>query len=226
MIPVIAFVGEKGSGKTTILEQVIDSLVERGRKVGVIKHTTHQFRLDYAQTDTARLYQAGAKMVAIAGEKGLGFYGKLEEPLSPEAMRDLFFPKIDLILTEGFKSSTLPKVLVTVSGKIPQWAGELKGLIAVVSSETTDLKAKHFLPDQLEPLVDLLEDYINRLSRKREVNIYLDGRKLQLKPFVKDLFLNTITALVGSLKETSDARRIQITIDLPEGIKVIAPGDK
>jgi len=226
MIPVIAFVGEKGSGKTTILEQVIDSLVERGRKVGVIKHTTHQFRLDYAQTDSARLYQAGAKMVAIAGEKGLGFYGKLEEPLSPEAMRDLFFPKIDLILTEGFKSSTLPKVLVMVSGKTPQWAGELKGLIAVVSSETTDLKAKHFLPDQLEPLVDLLEDYINRLSRKREVNIYLDGRKLQLKPFVKDLFLNTITALVGSLKETSDARRIQITIDLPEGIKVIAPGDK
>ena len=218
MIPIIAFVGEKGSGKTTLLERVIDLLVERGRKVGVIKHTTHSFTLDYKETDTNRLYQAGSKFIAISSREKIGFYGDVENELLPEEIRDLFFPRLDVILTEGYKSSHLPKILVALNGNIPEWADGLGGLIAVVCPHKPNLNAKHFLPEQINELVGLIEDYCQRLSGKREVKIYLDSRSLQIKPFIKDLFLNTILAMVSSLKDVEGAKRIQISIDLPEGI--------
>ncbi len=220
MIPIIAFVGEKKSGKTMMLEKVIGVLAGRGIKVGVVKHTGHGFRFDYPETDTHRLYAAGANMVAISGTGELGLYGKAGSEADPEAVRDLFFPPFDLVLAEGFKRSNLPKIVVAGSGKLPDWARDLAGLIAVVSPKRPGFKIRHFRPGQIAGLADLLEGYIQAHRKKREVQIYLDGKRLQLKPFIKDFFLNSITAMVGSLRDAGGAKRIQISIDLPEGVTV------
>ena len=60
MTAVISFIGHHNSGKTTIITQVITSLLERGFRVGAVKHAPQLDDLDSADTDSARLRDAGA----------------------------------------------------------------------------------------------------------------------------------------------------------------------
>lgn len=225
MIPIIGFIGEKKSGKTRILQGVIAVLTKKGKKVGVIKHTSHGFQLDYPETDSYKLYRAGAKKVALLGHGEFGFYGTVEGELGLEQVRDLYLPELDVVLVEGFKDAAAPKVLIALSGKAPGWAKDTGGLIGVVSPKSTGLKVKHFKPSQTRELAKLIEGYIKIHRHKREVKIYLDGKELFIKPFIKDFVLNTAVGMVGSLRDASGARRIQISIDLPEGVKVPAPAE-
>ncbi len=225
MIPMIAFVGEKKNGKTFILEKLIPVLIQRGENIGVLKHTGHGFKLDYPETDTFKFSRAGAKMVAIAGKGKVGIYGEPGFDPDPEAARDLFLPALDAVLVEGYKSSHLPKIIVALKGNLPDWAKDLPGLIAVVSPKKPEFKVKYFKPNQIGKIADLVEGYIETHRKKREVKIYLDGKSLQIKPFIKDFFLNTIVAMVASLRDSAGAKRIQITIDLPEGVTVPIAGE-
>jgi len=218
MIPIIGFVGEKKSGKTSVLQKVINHLSEKGYKIGVIKHTAHGFRLDYPETDSFKLYEAGARKIAVSGHSQLGIYGEAEPELGAEQIRDLFLSEMDLILVEGYRNASIPKVLVALSQEIPEWAKGLGGLIAIISKDKPDFEIKHFLPEQVQELAKLVEEYIKRHRGKREVKIYLDGRELKIKSFIKDFFLNTLSGMIGSLKQTQGAKRVQITIYIPDGI--------
>jgi len=226
MIPIIGFVGDKKSGKTAVLETVIAELKKKGGKVGVIKHTTHGFQLDYPRTDSAKLAKAGAKKVVLLGHGRIGLYGQEKREPGPEQVRDLYLSDLDLVLLEGFKNALVPKVLVALNAPAPKWAKETGGLIAAVSSKKTGLKLKHFKPGQTKQLAKLIESYIKTHRAKREVKIYLDGKPLQIKPFIKDFCLNTITGMIGSLHHSAGARRIQISIHLPKGLSVPLPGGR
>jgi len=225
MIPIIGFVGDKKSGKTAVLEAVIAELKKKGRKVGVIKHTTHGFQLDYPHTDSAKLAKAGAKKIVLLGDRRIGLYGAEQGEPEPERVRDLYLSELDVVLVEGFKNAAIPKVLVALNAPAPKWAKEIGGLIAAVSKNKTGLKVRHFQPGRTKELALLVEGYIKSHRKKREVKIYLDGRSLQIKPFIKDFCLNTIVGIIGSLRDSRGAKRIQITIDLPKGVSVSIPGD-
>jgi len=225
MIPIIGFVGEKKSGKTLMLEAVIRVLSKKGRKIGVIKHTRHGFKLDYPETDSSRLMNSGARKVLMLGNGQIGVYGAESPEPSVEQARDLYFPELDLVLVEGYKDAAVPKVLVALSGKVPAWGKNLPGLIAVVAPKKTALKASQFKPSQAAQLAGLVDGYVKLHRGKREVNIYLDGEKLQIKPFIKDFFLNSINGMIGSLSGAKGAKRIQISIEIPEGVSVPIPGE-
>ena len=225
MIPIIGFVGEKKSGKTLILQKVIALLAKNKFKIGVIKHTGHGFKIDHPDTDSYKLFASGAKKIALLGHGEVGFYGKAAPEPSPEQVRDLYLPEMDAVLVEGFKDAAIPKVLIALSGSVPKWAKDTGGLIAVVSPKKTELKVRHFTPAQAGELSKLVEGYIKAHRHKREVKIYLDGKELFIKPFIKDFVLNTTVGMIGSLRDAAGARRIQISIDLPEGMKVPIPGE-
>ena len=61
---VLAVSGAHNSGKTTLLEKLIPLLRARGLKVGVIKHDGHDFTPDVPGTDSFRLREAGAVILA------------------------------------------------------------------------------------------------------------------------------------------------------------------
>ncbi len=224
MIPIIGFVGEKKSGKTMVMELVLKALAKKRRKVAVVKHAVHGFQFDYPRTDSTRVMAAGARKVAILGGGKLGVYGSQSPEPSLEQVRDLFFPEMDLVLVEGYKDSPAPKVLVCLSGKPPAWGKGLPGLIAVVAPNQTGLNVRHFKPSQSGQLAGLIDRYVRMHRGKREVNIYLDGRKLQIKPFIKDFFLNSINGMIGSLNDARNAKRIQISMEIPQGVSVPKPG--
>ena len=65
--PMVAVIGKKHSGKTTLTVRLCAELHRRGHRVMTIKHGSHTFNIDPATTDTYRHYHDGhAERVAMA----------------------------------------------------------------------------------------------------------------------------------------------------------------
>jgi molybdenum cofactor guanylyltransferase len=115
--PVLAVCGFSGSGKTTLLEAAIPRLVERGLSVAVVKHDAHGFEVDRPGKDSDRLFRAGAT-VALRGlhqqfeRRGAGAVLSLESTL------ERFGCDHDLLLIEGHKDTTLPKLWLGREGQL------------------------------------------------------------------------------------------------------------
>ena len=109
-IKALSFVAKSGTGKTTMLEKVIHELKNRGYKVGVIKHDAHRFDIDHPGKDSYRLAAAGADTMLIASPEKLALIKR--HPVAPpvDELLETYFPDVDIVLTEGFKKSGLPKI--------------------------------------------------------------------------------------------------------------------
>ena len=108
----VSFVAKSGTGKTTLLEKVIAELKGRGYRVGVIKHDAHRFDIDHPGKDSYRLAAAGADTMLISSPEKLAIIKK--HPVAPpiEELIASYFQDVDIVLTEGFKLSGMPKVEV------------------------------------------------------------------------------------------------------------------
>ncbi len=106
----VSFVAKSGTGKTTLLEKVIACLKEQGYKVGVIKHDAHRFEIDHPGKDSYRLAAAGADTMLIASPEKLALIKRHEEAPPVEELIASYFDDVDIILTEGFKKSSMPKI--------------------------------------------------------------------------------------------------------------------
>jgi molybdopterin-guanine dinucleotide biosynthesis protein MobB len=118
-IPVLGIVATRSnSGKTTLLERLIQSLADQGVSVSVVKHVHHDFDLESPGKDSFRFRQAGSVQVMVASEKR---WGLLSENRDPAQYPDLNYliaqmdlSSIDLLLVEGLKESDFPKIEVSL----------------------------------------------------------------------------------------------------------------
>lgn len=109
--PLLAIVGRKHAGKTTLVVQLAAALRRRGLRVMTIKHGSHTFSLDPQATDTWRHFHEGeAEGVAMIAPDRLAVVMRRSEEETPAAIAQRFFPDADLVLCEGFKGSPLPKL--------------------------------------------------------------------------------------------------------------------
>jgi len=108
----ISFVAKSGTGKTTLLEKVITELKQRGYRIGVIKHDVHRFDIDHPGKDSHRLTAAGADTMLISSPDKLAVVKQHAEAPSIKELIATYFDDVDLILIEGFKKSSLPKIEV------------------------------------------------------------------------------------------------------------------
>jgi molybdopterin-guanine dinucleotide biosynthesis protein MobB len=109
-VKAVAFVAKSGTGKTTLLEKVIARLKDRGYRVGVIKHDAHRFDIDHPGKDSYRLTAAGADVMLISSPQKLALVRKHAASPPVEELVASFLADVDIVLTEGFKSSALPKI--------------------------------------------------------------------------------------------------------------------
>jgi len=106
---IFAVSGEKNSGKTTLIEAVLPILTARGYSIAVVKHDGHSFPPDVPGTDTRRFFDAGAMGTAVFdGEK---FMLVKRQPVDETQLFEAF-PEADLILIEGLKGSSYPKLFL------------------------------------------------------------------------------------------------------------------
>ena len=109
----VAIVGKKHSGKTTLAVRLAAELGRRGHRVMTIKHGSHTFNIDPSTTDTYRHYHEGLaeKVAMVAPDKFALIERRSEEP-TPEEVAERYMADADVVLCEGFKRSALPKVEV------------------------------------------------------------------------------------------------------------------
>lgn len=111
-VPAVSFVAKSGTGKTTLLEQVIAELKQRGWRVGAIKHDAHRFDIDHPGKDSHRLTAAGADTMLISSPAKLAVVKQHQASPPIEELIATYFSDVDIVLTEGFKQSGLPKIEV------------------------------------------------------------------------------------------------------------------
>jgi len=145
-VPLLAIVAWSGTGKTTLLEQVIPLLKAQGIRAGLIKHTHHQMDVDTPGKDSYRLRKAGADQVIVASERRWAMMCETpEQSVSLRALASrMDSTQLDLVLVEGFKDEPVPKIVLWRSGV----KGELVDLLDehVVAVVTDDLSRKPDMP--------------------------------------------------------------------------------
>lgn len=111
--PVLGFAAWSGTGKTSLLVQVLPLLRDAGLRVGVIKHAHHDFEIDTPGKDSHALRKAGAEQMLIASDQRwalLHDYGETREPRLAELLAVLPQGDLDLVLVEGFRHLPFPKI--------------------------------------------------------------------------------------------------------------------
>lgn len=111
--PVIGFAAFSGTGKTTLLAQLIPVLRKNGLRVAVIKHAHHQFDIDQPGKDSYELRKAGASPMLISSSQRMALmidYEEEKEPDLEELINYINPDNVDVILVEGFKHWNMPKI--------------------------------------------------------------------------------------------------------------------
>jgi molybdopterin-guanine dinucleotide biosynthesis protein B len=118
--PVLGFAAFSGTGKTTLLRELIPRLRTRGLRLGLVKHSHHAFEIDRPGKDSFLLRQAGASQVVLASRRrtvvqrryrtGGGNAAIEAEPDLADFLRCVDRPTLDLLLVEGYKHAPIPKI--------------------------------------------------------------------------------------------------------------------
>lgn len=101
--------------------RVAAALRRRGHRVMTIKHGTHTFNIDPSTTDTYRHFHEGeAERVAMVAPDKFALIMRLDQPLSAEDVAERFMSDADVVICEGFKASTLPRIEVHRAANHPE----------------------------------------------------------------------------------------------------------
>jgi len=106
-------IGWKNSGKTGLVERLVSEIAARGISVSTIKHAHQSFDIDRPGTDSDRHRQAGAREVLLSSRRRFALIHELrdEDELPLARLLEKLAP-VDLVLVEGYKRDTHPKIEV------------------------------------------------------------------------------------------------------------------
>ena len=165
----VAIVGKKHSGKTTMVVRLAAALKRRGYRVMTIKHGSHTFNIDPSTTDTYRHYHEGeAERVAMAAPDKFALVIRQSDTVPPEEIAERYMSDADIVLCEGFRASGLRRVEVyrTEAHTTPHYdaaAPEASLYLAVVTDSDSftagdGVAVLRFSDDKwLSTLVELIE---------------------------------------------------------------------
>ncbi len=191
---VIAVVGDKGSGKTQLIEELISRIVEKGLRVATVK-CTHLERFDIEGRDTFRHRSMGAVATVGIGR------GETLIMLPRMKARDILkrLPPVDVVLIEGCGEEPYPKIVVKPCSR------EVEGRVIAEWERGASIS-------------DVLEKVLS-VKAGRKLVVEVDDREIPLNPFVSKVLREVIVAFLSSLKGFSREFRevvIRISGDVTE----------
>jgi molybdopterin-guanine dinucleotide biosynthesis protein B len=147
----------RGRGKTSLIERLTKRFSSEGFKVATVKHISGSF--DTAKKDTWRHLEAGAATTVASTLKEIVTITRTKNPPLEKAL-DAIHIKPELILVEGYKKSSYPKILCADTAEDAQAALKeisnilmVSGLISSNAIEKERFEAKFPKP----PLYDFAE---------------------------------------------------------------------
>ncbi len=175
--PVVCIIGKKNSGKTETTVALGSELNRRGYRVMSVKHG-HGFQLDEPGRDSWRhRHEGGVIRTVLAGPADFGVIGSWPgEEMGLTEIVQRFLWDADIVLAEGFKSASQPKVEVfrgglgakTLHG---QGDGRPEGIIAMVSDQESPGLPIPVFDSTREDWVLELADFLEERFLPREEGI-------------------------------------------------------
>ncbi len=146
---VFGIVGWKNSGKTTLVEKLVAEISSRGYSVSTIKHAHHTFDVDHPGKDSHRHRVAGAHEVLLTSAVRWALMHEMRGAPEPKLAELLtHIAPVDLVLVEGFKTDSIPKLEVRANPNKQETQPEtISGVIALATTGT--------IADAKIPVMDL-----------------------------------------------------------------------
>ncbi|MBI4188548.1 MAG: molybdopterin-guanine dinucleotide biosynthesis protein B [Chloroflexi bacterium] len=156
MPPIVSVVGNSGSGKTTLIEKLIRELKAMGYRVATIKHTPHGMTFDQPGKDSWRYMQAGSDATIISSRARMVLVKSIGPNTTLGEIARVFGGDYDIILAEGFKRDTAPKIAVhrNENGPLPE---NIEGVIAIATDEPLPSQIRQFSLDDAKGLAEMLK---------------------------------------------------------------------
>jgi molybdopterin-guanine dinucleotide biosynthesis adapter protein len=213
VIPIVSIVGKSNTGKTTFLEKLVPELVQRGYRVAVVKHDVHGFDLDQPGKDSWRLAQAGSTVVAISSPDKLAIIRKNRSEATLDEIALMLDGSADILLTEGYKSGSKPKVEIVRAAKSTVPLCTEAELVALVTDVQLPLQVPTFGLDDAAGVAGVLEKQFLSGREDEEAELIVNGQSIPLKPFIREIFDRTNRAIISTLHGISpDAPEITIRL--------------
>lgn len=155
MPKLIAVIGGKHSGKTTIVENLIIELKLRGYRVAAVKEMVRIPTLDTPETETDRYNKAGAEIIIAVPRKETVLF--IKKRLSINEI--LFYLKgLDYAILEGFESEKhIPKILAVEN--FYEFQKYINDSVVAISGKITESEnKKQFVSTLTVPLLNSIRD--------------------------------------------------------------------
>ncbi|MFW6105543.1 MAG: molybdopterin-guanine dinucleotide biosynthesis protein B [Chloroflexota bacterium] len=208
MPPVVSIVGKSKSGKTAVIERLVQELKSRGYRVATIKHAPRGSSFDKPGKDSWRHIEAGSEATVVSSTDNLVLVKPVSQDSTLEEIVRLLGEDYDIILTEGFKQGNAPKIEIHRKD-----AGELlkniKKRIAIITDEPLETKARQFSFEDSKGLADLLERGFIKPQKKR-ISLYVNNTPITLTTFPKQIITNILVAMVSCLKGVKEISSLQV----------------
>ncbi|CAI1191353.1 molybdopterin-guanine dinucleotide biosynthesis protein MobB [Serratia proteamaculans] len=162
--PLLAIAAYSGTGKTTLLKQLIPLLKQRCIRVGLIKHTHHDMDVDTPGKDSYELRKAGADQTLVASDRRWALMTETPEQqsLDLQYLASRFDrSKVDVILVEGFKHEPVSKIILyreDIGRPLEDMLDEF--VIAVASDQSITVKSRSLDLNQPESIADFIVKWL------------------------------------------------------------------
>jgi len=226
---ILGIYGYQDSGKTTTVEGLVSKLVKKGYEVASVKHSPHRKSVDCEGKDTWRHWKAGSDPVIFSSETETAIFKHSKMPAQAIAamIKTEFDP--DVIIFEGFKEGTFPKV--AIGGVSPRKGTvlvnpELERLVDYVVKEVAVERTLAQLPCldcgkcglDCAGLARAIVEGKRKISDCAElsdikVDIRVDGKTVPTGRFVSNIVDSTIRGMLGSLKGYGPDGKVDIRLE-------------
>ncbi len=212
---ILGIYGYQDSGKTTLVERLVRSLVEKGYIVSTVKHSVHSMSVDVEGKDTWKHWKAGSDPVVFSSdvETTIIRHSRMSIEEIARMLKTEYHP--DVILVEGVKQGDFKKVAL---GSVKPTANtvlrnpKLGQLVKYVEDEVAVERILEKIPglncrkcgrscEEFARAVVAGKTKVGACVELPEVaaEIYVGGNRLSMGRFASKVVNETVRGLVGSL---------------------------
>lgn len=110
-LPTLGIAAFSGTGKTSLLKNLIPILKQKNIRTAIIKHAHHDFDIDLPGKDSYELRRAGADQMLISSAKRFVKITEVRQEIPlQQCLAQVSAAEADLVLVEGYKMARISKI--------------------------------------------------------------------------------------------------------------------
>jgi molybdopterin-guanine dinucleotide biosynthesis protein MobB len=206
MAPVVSVIGQSNSGKTALIEKLVQELKLHGFRVATIKRTPQRASFDEPDNDSWRYIKAGSEATVVSSPDETVMIKHVTQRSTLDETARILGEDYNIILTEGFKQGSAPKIEIHRKGA--PFLQDIKKLIAIVTDEPLDTKVRQFSPEDIKDLADFLKKGFIKPQKER-ISLYVNNTPIPLTAFPRQIISTVLLAMASCLKGGGEIKSLQ-----------------